>query len=239
MPPGSPLISDMLVGQMVILRGDVQRFARATNGLSLRKIAKAAYLTVTPLRGMREAGWDASDRTLRSLERAWHDHETWQPRNSVGWRISGSDEGYILRRLVDPWSSAEFSELAELWQAQGGADNFVDEVRDLNEVSIIDTSAPEPLDFVIIKHAPAVFALTGIDKTGIMLRQNRTSLYREAITEDYAECIQARQPRASDVFWQVKKFGDGSFYRRLLLPCGDQLVSVSLIQDWRFPIGWN
>jgi hypothetical protein len=204
MPSGSPLISDMLVGQMVILRGDVQRFARAANGLSLRKIAKAAYLTETPLRGMREAQWEASDRTLRSLERAWHVHDAWQPRNSVGWRITGSDEGYILRRMVDPWSSAEFSAMTEQWRAGGGAESFVDAVRDLNEVSIIDVSAPGPLDYVITKHAPAVFALTGIDKTGIMLRQNRTSLYKEAITEDYAECIQARQPRASDVFGRLR-----------------------------------
>ena len=38
---------------------------------------------------------------------------------------------------------------------------------------------------------------------------------------------------------QVKRFNEGSFYRRLLLPCGDRLLSVSLIQSWRFPVGWD
>jgi hypothetical protein len=238
MPSRSPLISDMLVGQMVILRGDVQRFARTVKSLSLRRIAKAAYLTETPLRGIRDANWDASDRTLRSIERAWHSHEAWQPKQSDGWRITGDEDGYILRRIVDPRSSVEFSELVNLWEEHGQGNSFVDEVRDLNVVSVIDISAPDRFDYVVVKHAPAVIALTGIDKTGIMLRQNRSPLYREALTEDYSECIQARQPRAFDIFWQVKKFSDGSFYRRLLLPCGNQLVSVSLIQDWRFPIGW-
>ena len=237
MPSRSPLISDMLIGQMVILRGDVQRFARAADNLSLRKIARLAYLTETPLRGMRDDQWDASDRTLRSIERAWHHHEAWEPKESIGWRITGNDEGYILRRVVDPWSSVEFSTITNEWESRGADAQFLDDVGQRDDASIVDVSAEDPHDYVVVKHAPAVTALTGIDKTGTSLRQNRTALYREAITEDYSECISAEKPRAFDIFWQVKKFGDGSFYRRLFLPCGGHLVSISLIQDWRFPIG--
>jgi hypothetical protein len=235
----APLIGDMLKGQMVILRGDVQRFARATPSLSARALARPASLTESPLRQITSDEWAATDRTLRSIERAWHSHEAWQPRATIDWRISGSDEGYILRRLVDPWTSVEFRDLARRWRDRPSDQDFVAQVQGNGHVSVVDVTAADPLDFVVTKHADVVSRHTGIDKTGIPFRMNRTPLYRAAITADYVECMDAREPRAFDIFWQVARFNDGSFYRRLLLPCGSVMISVSLIQRWRFPLGWE
>lgn len=235
----APLIGDMLKGQMVILRGDVQRFARAVPNLSARALARPASLTESPLRQIVSDDWAATDRTLRSIERAWHSHAAWQPRATLDWRVSGSAEGYILRRLVDPWSSAEFGGLARRWRERSGDGEFVDQMRPSDHVSVVDVTADDPLDFVVLKHADVVIRKTGIDKTGILFRMNRTPLYRAAITADYVECIEAREPRAFDVFWQVARFNEGSFYRRLLLPCGNMMISVSVIQTWRFPAGWD
>ncbi|MEQ8395017.1 hypothetical protein [Thalassobaculum sp.] len=235
----TPLIGEMLKGQMVILRGDVQRFARAASHLSARALARPAQLTESPLRGITSDDWAATDRTLRSLERAWHEDEMWQPRRSVDWRVTGNEEGYILRRVVDPWTSVEFGDLCRRWRGRADDLVFVEDISADDRSSVVDVTAPDPLDYMIIKHAAQVSSYTGIDKTGIRFRQNRTPLYRTTICADYQECLAHGEPRAFDIFWQVARFKEGSFYRRLLLPCGNRMVSVSLIQRWKFPAGWD
>jgi hypothetical protein len=106
-------------------------------------------------------------------------------------------------------------------------------------VSVVDVSAEDPCDYRILKHSADVSAHTGINKEGILFRQNRTPLYRKAICRDYSSVLSDGRPMAFDIFWQVRKFNEGSFYRRLLLPCGSRMISVSLIQSWNFPRGWD
>lgn len=239
MSGSAPLIGDMTKAQMVILRGDVQRFARATPELSARALARPANLTEAPLRRIVDDEWAATDRTLRSLESAWHAHPSWQPQRTLDWRITGDADGYVLRRVVDPWTSAEFGDLAREWRSRTSDADFTAKALTDPRMSLIDVTPADPMDFVVLQHASAVSGYTGIDKTGITFRQNRTPIYRVAICADYRDCLAAGEPMACDIFWQVARFNDGSFYRRLLLPCGDRMVSVSLIQKWRFPIGWN
>lgn len=235
----APLIGDMLKAHMVVLRGDVQRFARAAPELSARALARPAKLTEAPLRRITHDDWAATDRTLRSLEGAWHEHPAWQPQRTLDWRITGSTEGYVLRRVVDPWTSVEFGDLALEWRDRASDAAFLAKAAEDRRMSLVDITPADPLDFVVQKHAGAVSEHTGIDKTGITFRQNRTPLYRTAVCADYRDCLALGEPMACDVFWQVARFKDGSFYRRLLLPCGERMVSVSLIQNWRFPVGWR
>lgn len=218
-----------------MLKHDCQRFARLAGAaergadrLSPRQIARTVGWGETTVRNIARDDWDPkSPHLLRDIERSYGGHPDWHPKRVLDLFARSGDDGYVLRRLVDPDTAPEFGSLLERWRLRLDDRSFVAEALRDHAVTLVEVTAEDPGDFVIRHYAPALLALHGHDKTGIKFRDNRFPTYARSIMLDFDACRAGGAAMCRDVYRWYQGPSEAVLFRGLMLPCPGEGVVVS------------
>lgn len=230
-----PLLGELTSACFELLKHDCQRFARRAGAadrgadrLTPRRIARTIRWGETTVRNIARDGWDPKNpQLLRDIERAYHRHADWHPKRVLDIHSAAGDDGYLLRRLVDPETAPEFAGLLDRWRLRADDPSFVAEALRDHGVTLVDVEADEPGDFRVRHYAPGLLALHGYNKTGIRFRDNRFPTYARSIMADFSACKASGQPMSRDVFRWFRRPSEAILFRGMMLPCLDARVIVS------------
>lgn len=211
----------------LMLRMDARRFLTAS-GTTAKALSRRCDIPDRLLRGMNEPDWNPTLKTLLRIERALSDDSSWPAHNVNSWHEAEDDVGFIICRnkFFSRDDAAAFEDVLAIYNAGGSDDARLGGLEALANVTIIDVSAPSPTDYFIAKHAELARAARGADKKGEHLREFHGRTYRNVLMDDCLRAKHTRDNLFNDVLWANYGTTEGSFFQRLMLPCGDHVVSA-------------
>lgn len=230
-----PLLGELMSACFEMLKHDCQRFARlagaadrSSERLTSRQIARAIGWSETTVRNIARDDWaPKSPQLLRDIERAYQQHPDWHPKRVLDLHAQAGDDGYVFRRLVDPETAPEFTELLAAWRLRRDDAGFVAAALRDHGVTLVDVSADDPGDYMVRHYAPRLLQLHSYDKTGIRFRDNRFPTYARSIMADFKACRDSGAPMSRDVYRWYRRPSEAVLFRGLMLPCADERVIVS------------
>jgi hypothetical protein len=215
----------------LMLRLDAQRYL-STSGTTAKALSRRCAIPDRLLRGMHEARWKPTLKTLLRVERALCDEVAWPSRDVNGWYECEDEDGFIFcrNRAGTSRPTESFDDVLEVYNDGRSDDARLGALETLSNVTIIDVSAASPTEYSIVKYSDASRAARGTDFKGKRLRDIRVKAYRDFIMQGCLRAKYAGESLFNDVVWANYGTKEGSFSQRLMLPLGQYVVSTALFQ---------
>ena len=213
-------------GLRQVLKYDAAEFSRRAEKRPYT-MAREAGIPDRLLRGLDDPRkWSPTLKTLFRVEEAFEQSEHWPGSGSSLWRETGTEQGFLIRRLQTNWRHPNFQSVIDVWESVTDKQANLDDVLRFDGVTLVDVRSRDPREFRIERHSPDTVHATGTDNTGQYLGTHRADFYRDALMSEYLWTKATGEPQLAEIVWAAEGTEAGAYFRRLVLPVEDRIVSV-------------